>query len=88
MKLLRFSIFILLFHDLRQNNDLIKSEICLQISQSFHEERRDMRIIQYSIADRRKLIKVVVKKNEKIFKEDIQSSMNLTKMLINVMKSL
>jgi len=78
----------LLFHDLRQNNDLIKSEICLQISQSFHEEKRDMKVIQCSIADQRKLIKVVAKKNEKILEEDIRSSMNLMKMLINVMKSL
>ncbi len=71
MKLLRFNILILLSHDLRQNNDLIKSEICLQISQSFHEEERDMRIIQCSIADQRKLIKIVAKKNEKILEKDI-----------------
>jgi len=88
MKLLRFSVFILLFHDLRQNNDLIKSEICLQISQSFREEKHDMRVIQCSITDQRKLIKVIAKKNEKTFEKNIRSSMNLTKMLINVMKSL
>ena len=87
MKLLRFSILILLSHDLRQNNDLIKSKICLQISQSFHEERCDMKVIQCSITDRRKLIKVIAKKNEKILEENIQSSMNLTKTLIDVIKS-
>jgi len=87
MKLSRFNVFILLFHDLRQNNNLIKSEICLQISQSFHEKKHDMRIIQCFIADQRKLIKVVTKKNEKILEENIQLNMNLMKTLIDVMKS-
>ncbi len=46
-----------------------------------------MRIIQCFIADQRKLIKVVTKKNEKILEENIQLNMNLMKTLIDVMKS-
>ena len=88
MKLLRFSILILLFHDLRQYNDLIESEICLQISQSFHEEKCDMRIIQCSIVDQRKLIKIIAKKIEKIIEKIIKLSITLLKMLINVMRNL